>query len=451
MYTPHTDAEIRQMLTEIGAPSLEALSSPPSGLEIRERLDIAPGLAEADAYAHIKALADSNDAASMVSFLGAGAYRHYRPPAVPWFATRSEFLTAYTPYQAEASQGTLEAIFEWQTYICLLTGMDVSNASLYDGATAVVEAVIMAMHATGRKRVAISLTVHPMYRAVLNTYAAGMGIDVVEVPYGAQGVSDLTRSEDALKDAACLIVQSPNFFGNIEDVGSASTMAHLKGGLSVSVTAEALSLAVLKTPRASGADVAVGEAQSFGLPVGYGGPYVGFVATTKEHVRRLPGRLVGETTDVDGRQAFVLTLQGREQHIRRELASSNICTNQALCALIATVYLATVGATGLRAIASANLGKAREICDKITSLTGFERAFSAPFFNEFCVRTPVPAETLARRLEARGILPGLPLSRFYPELSHHLLVCATEMTTTNDIRSLTTALAEETTRAVAAV
>jgi len=451
MYTPHTDAEIQEMLAAIGAPSLDALSSLPSGLQIKERLDVAPALAEADAYAHIKALADSNDAASKVSFLGAGAYRHYRPPAVPWFATRSEFLTAYTPYQAEASQGSLQAIFEWQTYICLLTGMDVSNASLYDGATAVVEAVIMAMHATGHKRVAISSTVHPMYRAVLNTYADGMGIDVVEVPYDAQGVTDLTQSKDALKNAACLIVQSPNFFGNIEDAGGASALAHKNGALSVNVTAEALSLAVLKTPRDSGADIAVGEAQSFGLPVGYGGPYVGFVATTREHVRRLPGRLVGETTDMDGRRAFVLTLQGREQHIRRELASSNICTNQALCALIATVYLATVGATGLRAIAAANLAKARELCEAITSLTGFDRAFSAPFFNELCVRTPVPAATLAKRLEARGILPGLPLSRFYPELSHHLLVCATEMTTTNDIRSLTAALAEETTRAVAAV
>ncbi|MBV8668811.1 MAG: glycine dehydrogenase, partial [Candidatus Eremiobacteraeota bacterium] len=284
MYTPHTDAEIQEMLAAIGAPSLDALSSLPSGLQIKERLDVAPALAEADAYAHIKALADSNDAASKVSFLGAGAYRHYRPPAVPWFATRSEFLTAYTPYQAEASQGSLQAIFEWQTYICLLTGMDVSNASLYDGATAVVEAVIMAMHATGNKRVAISSTVHPMYRAVLNTYAAGMGIEVVEVPYGAQGVADLTQSEDRLKGAACLIVQSPNFFGNIEDVAGASVLAHKNGALSVNVTAEALSLAILKTPRDSGADIAVGEAQSFGLPIGYGGPYVGFVATTREHV-----------------------------------------------------------------------------------------------------------------------------------------------------------------------
>ena len=451
MYTPHTDDETREMLAEIGAPSLEALSSPPRGLEIKESLGLPPALPEADAFAHIRTLADQNDAAGKVCFLGAGAYRHYQPPAVPWFATRSEFLTAYTPYQAEASQGSLQAIFEWQTYICLLTGMDVSNASLYDGATAVVEGVIMAMHATGRKRVAISSAVHPMYRAVLNTYAEGMGIEVAELPHNASGVTDLSRAAASLKDASCIIVQSPNFFGCIEGIDAASKLAHENGALSIAVTAEALSLALLKTPREAGADIALGEAQSFGLPVGYGGPYVGFIATTKEHVRRLPGRLVGETTDVDGRRAFVLTLQGREQHIRRELASSNICTNQALCALIATVYLATVGATGLRAIATANVAKAKELCDGLTSLTGFSRAFSAPFFNEFCLRTPVPADQLAKGLERRGILVGLPLSRFYPELTHHLLVCATELTTSDDIRKLTTALAEETTRAVAAV
>jgi glycine dehydrogenase subunit 1 len=278
-----------------------------------------------------------------------------------------------------------------------------------------------------------------------------MGIDVAELPHNKSGVTDLSRAAAMVDGASCLIVQSPNFFGCIEDTGAAAELAHEHGALSIAVTAEALSLAVLKTPREAGADIALGEAQSFGLPVGYGGPYVGFIATTKEHVRRLPGRLVGETTDVDGRRAFVLTLQGREQHIRRELASSNICTNQALCALIATVYLATVGASGLRAIATANLRKARELCDALTSLTGFSRAFSTPIFNEFCLRTPVPAEQLARSLERRGILAGLALSRFYPELTHHLLVCATELTTSDEIRKLTAALAEETTRAVAAV
>ncbi|HXN09398.1 MAG TPA: aminomethyl-transferring glycine dehydrogenase subunit GcvPA [Candidatus Acidoferrales bacterium] len=450
MYTPHTNDEIRAMLAEIGAPSLEALSSPPRGLEIKESLGLAPQLPEADAYAHLKSLAAKNDAARKISFLGAGAYRHYQPPAVPWFATRSEFLTSYTPYQAEASQGSLQAIFEWQTYICLLTGMDVSNASLYDGATALVEGVIMAMHANGRKRVLVSKAVHPMYRAVLATYAAGMGLEVVELPYSAAGVTDLALSQTA-QDASCVVVQSPNFFGCIEDVSAASKLAHDHGALSISITAEALSLGVLKTPRESGADIALGEAQSFGLPVGYGGPYLGFIASTKEHVRRLPGRLVGETTDVDGRRAFVLTLQGREQHIRRELATSNICTNQALCALIATVYLATVGATGLRSIATTNLRRARELSDALTSITGFSRAFVTPFFNEFCLRTPVPAEQLARALERQGFLAGLPLSRFYPELTHHLLVCATELTMPEDIRQLTSALAEETSRAVAAV
>ena len=451
MYTPHTDNEIRAMLAEIGAPSLEALSSPPRGLEIKESLGLPPPQPEAEAYAHLKALAAKNDAARKISFLGAGAYRHYQPPAVPWFATRSEFLTSYTPYQAEASQGSLQAIFEWQTYVCLLTGMDVSNASLYDGATALVEGVIMAMHANGRKRVLVSKAVHPMYRAVLATYAAGMGIEVIELPYNAAGVTDLQGAGESAHGASCVAVQSPNFFGCIEDVSAASRLAHDNDAISISVTAEALSLGVLKTPRESGADIALGEAQSFGLPVGYGGPYLGFIASTKEHVRRLPGRLVGETADVDGRRAFVLTLQGREQHIRRELATSNICTNQALCALIATVYLATVGATGLRSIATTNLRRARELSDALTSITGFSRAFTTPFFNEFCLHTPVPAEQLARALERRGILAGLPLSRFYPELTHQLLVCATELTTPEDIRQLTGALAEETSRAVATV
>lgn len=451
MYTPHTDDDIRDMLAAIGAPSVEALSAPPRGLEITERLGIAAALPEMEAFAHLKALADQNDAASAISFLGAGAYHHYQPPAVAWFATRSEFLTAYTPYQAEASQGSLQAIFEWQTYISLLTGMDVSNASLYDGATAVVEGVIMAVHANGRKRVVISRGVHPMYRAVLDTYAQGMGIEVVELECDARGLTDIQGGSTSAKDAACVIVQSPNFFGCIEDVSAASALAHGNGALCISVTAEALSLAVLKTPRAAGADIALGEAQSFGLPVGYGGPYVGFIATTKEHVRRLPGRLVGETTDVDGRRAFVLTLQGREQHIRRELATSNICTNQALCALIATVYLATVGAKGVQAIAAVNMARARSLCDAVTSLTGFTLAHPTPYFNEFCVRTPLPADQIARRLERRGILAGLPLSRFYPELTHHLLLCATELTTAHDIAALAKALTEETARAVAAV
>src|SRR5579864_3003499 len=451
MYTPHTQAEIQAMLDAIGAPSLEALSSLPPGLEIKERLGLPGALAEADAYAHIKSLADSDNAARMTSFLGAGAYRHYQPPAVPWFATRSEFLTAYTPYQAEASQGSLQAIFEWQTYICLLTGMDVSNASLYDGATALVEAVIMSLHAKGRHRVIISRGVHPLYRSVLQTYAAGMGIEVIELPLTADGLTDFSALGSNVGQVDCVAVQSPNFLGNIEDIKQAASLARAADALTISVTAEALSLAVLKTPRELGADIALGEAQSFGLPLGYGGPYVGFIATTKDHVRRLPGRLVGETTDVDGRRAFVLTLQGREQHIRRELATSNICTNQALCALIATVYLATVGGKGLRAIACANMARARELAQSVSRLPGFSLAHDTAFFNEFCLRTPVPAEAVAQRLQKRGILAGLPLSRYYPEITNVLLLCATELTTADEMTLLTGELAKERTRAVAAV
>src|SRR5215470_2370559 len=413
MYTPHTQDDIRIMLDAIGVKSLEALSDPPKGLTIQAALDVAPALPEAEAYAHIRAMADSNEAARMVSFLGAGAYRHYQPPAVPYFAFRSEFLTAYTPYQAEASQGSLQAIFEWQTYICLLTGMDVSNASVYDGATALVESVIMAVQATGRRRIAIGRAVHPTYRRVLATYAAGMEVEIIELPVDADGLTSVPDSLPA--EVAAIAVQSPNFFGAIDDVKHAADVAHASGALLIHVTAEALSLAVLKTPRELGADIAVGDAQSFGLPIGYGGPYVGFVATTKEHVRRLPGRLVGQTHDVDGRRAFVLTLQGREQHIRRELASSNICTNQALCALIATIYLATVGGKGLTALACANMANARALADALTTVPGILRAHRSPFFNEFVVTTPVPAAELCAALEKRNILAGLPLSRFYPE------------------------------------
>jgi len=449
MYTPHTPDDIQAMLDVIGAPSLATLSDPPRGLKIKQRLDVAPSRSESEVYADIARMADLNDGARMVSFLGAGAYRHYRPPAAAWFATRSEFLTAYTPYQAEASQGSLQAIFEWQTYMCLLTGMDVSNASVYDGSTAMVEGVIMAAHAEGSKRIAISQAVHPLYRRTLQTYADGMGFEIVELPCGAGGRTALPEKLDG--SFAALVMQSPNFFGCIEEVDRAARLAHDNGALLIHVATEALSLAVLKTPRELGADIAVGEAQSFGLPVGYGGPYVGYVSTTRDHVRRLPGRLVGQTTDSGGRRAFVLTLQGREQHIRRELATSNICTNQALCALIATAYLATVGAKGLRAIAAANLQRARALASAIEKLPGYERAHDAPFFNEFVIRTPVAAAELAQRLQRAGVLAGVPLSRFYPAMTHALLVCATEVTSDADIDRFTRALAEEGERAVAAV
>lgn len=449
MYAPHTDRDIKEMLGAVGVTSLDALAAPPRGLEIKAALDVPPAMPEAVAFAHLRELALANTPfEASASFLGAGAYRHYQPPAVPYLATRSEFITAYTPYQAEASQGSLQAIFEWQTYVCLLTGLDVSNASVYDGSTALVEGVIMASQATGSKRVVVSAALHPGYRAVLQTYADGMGIEIVDAPLDAKGRTQIPASLDG---AAALVVQSPNFFGCIEDVAACAAAAHAAKALCIQTIVEAMSLGALKTPGESGADIAVGEAQSFGLPVGYGGPYVGFVATTKEHVRRLPGRLVGETHDVDGRKAYVLTLQGREQHIRRELASSNICTNQALCALFATIYLATVGAHGLRSIAAANLARARDLRMALLALDGVSAPYDAPFFNEFVVRLPVAARDATAALKARGIIAGLPLSRFAHDRDRDLLVCATELTSPDGIARFARALREVMDHAVAAV
>ncbi len=446
MHAPHTERDVKEMLAVIGAPSLAALSAPPAGLEIAGDLHIAKALPEALAYAHLRDLA-ANDRTDLACFIGAGAYRHYQPPVVPYLATRSEFITAYTPYQAEASQGGLQAIFEWQTYICLLTGLDVSNASLYDGSTALVEGVIMASQATGRRKVAVSAGVHPGYRAVLETYARGMAFDVVELPLDANGTSDLGAVPS---DIAAVIVQSPNFLGCIEDVAAASKAASAVGALAIQVIVEAMSLGALKTPAESGAAIAVGEAQSFGLPLGYGGPYVGFVACTREHVRRLPGRLVGETHDVDGRKAYVLTLQGREQHIRRELASSNICTNQALCALFATIYLATVGAHGLRAIAAANLKRARQLRSVLLRVPGVSAPYEAPFFNEFVLRLPIAGAEAVQMLRHRGVL-ALALADLETGHENDILVCATELATDAEIDRFATALQEGVAHAVAAV
>jgi glycine dehydrogenase subunit 1 len=447
MYAPHTDADVRAMLDVIGVRSLDELSAPPQGLAISGPLDVAGAMPEAIAYAHLRELADKNDIESSC-FIGAGAYRHYQPPAVPYLATRSEFITSYTPYQAEASQGSLQAIFEWQTYVCLLTGLDVSNASVYDGSTAVAEAVVMAVVATGKKSIVVSAALHPGYRAVLDTYARGMGLEIAQAPVRADGTTELPSS---LHDVAAVVVQSPNFFGCIEDMGAVARAAKTAGALSVAVIVEAMSLGVLKTPGECGVDIAVGEAQSLGLPLGYGGPYVGFVASTKEHVRRLPGRLVGETHDVDGRKAYVLTLQGREQHIRRELASSNICTNQALCALFATVYLAVVGAHGLRAIATANMARARRLRDSLLAVPDVSAPHAAQFFNEFVVRLPRPAQDVADALRKRGMLAGLPLSKYMPDRPFDLLVCATELTTDGEVDRFANELQKVLANAVAAV
>ena len=445
MYTPHTARDIEEMLRAVGVTSLDELVRVPDALAVKAPLDLVPPLAEIEIVARFERFARATSAGGYLSFLGAGAYRHYVPPVIGALAMRGEFLTSYTPYQAEVSQGYLQAIYEWQTYIALLTGMDVANASVYDGATALAESAIMAINATGRRAVLVSQAVHPNYRAVLRTYAAGLDIAVDELPYGADGRTGFDALDTLLADQryAAVIVQTPNFFGSI-DAPAAAAVAAIKATqtLLIGVTAEALALAALATPASWGADIAAGEAQSFGNAVAYGGPHVGFIATTTEQLRRIPGRLVGRTIDRDGRTAYVLTLQAREQHIRRERATSNICTNQAHCALIATIYLAALGKTGLRDVAAHNLVQAGALRDAVTTLDGYAPRFAAPVFNEFVLRVPGSAAATLAALRKREIVGGLDLGRFYPELADCILMTATELTTAADIERLAAALAE---------
>jgi len=445
MYSPHTDSDIEAMLATIGAPSLEELVRVPDAVAIAGPLDIPPAVPEMELFAKIARYAERNEAVNYTSFLGAGAYRHYCPPVVMSLAMRGEFLTAYTPYQAEVSQGYLQAIYEWQTYVCLLTGLDIANASVYDGATALAEGAIMAVNATGRRAILVSQAVHPNYRAVLRTYARGLELDVEELPVGPDGATDFSNLDVRLADErfAAVVVQSPNFFGSVDAPGEAvRASAAATGTVLIGVVAEAMSLGVLATPASWGAEIAVGEGQSFGNPVAYGGPYVGFIAATKAHMRRIPGRLVGRSVDNRGNEAFTLTLQAREQHIRREKATSNICTNQAHCALVATIYLAAVGATGLRRAAVLNLERTNELAERVVAIDGFARAFAAPVFNEVAIRVPagLKAANVLAELQRHAILGGVDLGRWYPELADCILMNATEMTTHADIDRLCVAL-----------
>ncbi len=442
------------MLRVVGVESLDDLVRVPDAVALTADLDLVPALAESEIAARFAGLAARTTAPSYVSFLGAGAYRHYVPPVVGAIAMRGEFLTSYTPYQAEVSQGYLQAIYEWQTYIALLTGMDVANASVYDGATALAEGAIMAINATGRKAILVSRAVHPQYRAVLRTYARGLDVAVDELPIAGDGTTDVSQLDAALADQryAAVVVQSPNFFGAIDALAPATVAAiGATKTLLIGVTAEALSLAALQPPGSWGVDIAVGEGQSFGNAIAYGGPHVGFIAAREAQLRRIPGRLVGRTVDNVGRTAYVLTLQAREQHIRREKATSNICTNQAHCALVATIYLAALGKTGLRDVAAHNLAKTAELRGAVTAVDGVTLRFTAPAFNELVVRVPLPAAAVLAALQARGIVGGLDLGRFYPELADCILMNATEVTTSAEIAQLATALGEVVRDAVARV
>ena len=414
------------MLDAIGAPSVAALfAHVPSALRATAALRLPAGIDEREVREELAALAAANRTGDGFVFLGAGAYPHFVPAAVEQLAGRAEFATAYTPYQPEVSQGTLQATFEFQSAIAALTGMEVANAGMYDGASAAAEAVLMAQRLRpGRTAVVVSRALHPQYRQVIATYLEGVGdVEIVTVPYGEDGTTALP-STAVLERASCLVIGSPNVFGAIEDLAAAGAAAHAAGGLLVSVTAEALALALLRTPGACGVDIAVAEGQSLGLPLSYGGPGLGLFASRQSFLRSLPGRLVGETVDASGRRGFVLTLATREQHIRRERATSNICTNHGLCALQATIYLALLGRRGLGVLAERNVRGAHALTERLAGLGRLR--FAAPYFNEFVLQIP----DARRRWEAalgRGVVAGLPLADWYPELEDCLLVCATEM------------------------
>jgi glycine dehydrogenase subunit 1 len=435
-YLPKSDSERREMLAAIGVDSLEDLFARlPAEVRLERPLEIEPGKSEYEIVDYFRARGAEN-ANGYPSFLGAGVYSHYRPVLVDTVISRGEFLTSYTPYQAEISQGTLATIFEFQTMICQLTGMDVANASMYDGSTAVPEAAMMAARITGRHRILVSRTVHPEYREVLATYAQHQGMPVAEFGYDAKtGGLDLAALEAGLDDqTAAVIIQSPNFFGIVEDVKAAAALAHKRGALLIYVFAEAVSLGLLEPPR--DADIVAGELQSFAISPSYGGPFAGILATKEKYMRQLPGRLVGETKDTRGNRAFCLTLSTREQHIRREKATSNICTNQALIALMATVFMTVYGKQGLRELAEQNLAKAHYLAQNL------DLAFSGPFFNEFVVKTNRSSpEEVNRRLLDKKIIGGVPLECWYPELKGALLLCATEMAKRPDMDAVKEVLA----------
>ncbi len=415
------------MLAAIGLQSEEELVSYlPGDVRFRGNLAIADGKSEYEIVDYFKQLGAAN-AGALPSFLGAGVYRHYRPVMVDTVVSRGEFLTSYTPYQAEISQGTLTSIFEFQTMVCQLTGMEVANASMYDGSSAVPEAAMMAVRITRRDKILVARSVHPEYREVLHTYTTHQGIPVEEFAYKNDGRVNLDDLKSKIgDDVAAVIVQSPNFFGTLEQVSELKSIAAGKGALLIVVFTEAVALGLIEPPRQ--ADIVVGELQSFAISPSYGGPYVGIIAAKEQHIRQMPGRLVGQTTDATGRRAFCLTLATREQHIRREKATSNICTNQALLALMATVFMAVYGKQGLRELAEQNLSKAHYLA------TQLPLRFQAPFFNEFVVHTNgrTPEQLNASLLE-QGIVGGLSLERFYPELKGCMLLCATEMNTRSDM------------------
>jgi glycine dehydrogenase subunit 1 len=444
-FVPLTADERQIMLDQVGVDSVADLF-----VDIPERvrfphLDVPPPLTEIDTVRKMGALAARNQhLGQLACFVGAGAYNHYIPSVVGHMMGRSEFYTSYTPYQPEMAQGTLQYMFEFQSLVCDLFEMDVANSSVYDGASATAEAVLMALRVTRRDRVVLAASVHPEYRTVVGSYLDGRGIDVVT---SEVGLRDGTLAGQPLEDVvdentACCVVQQPDFFGTVRDLASIGARCREVGALLVYVVTEPASLGLLKTPGGWGADIAVGEGQALGVPLSYGGPWVGLMACKQEHLRQLPGRIVGATNDHDGRRGFVLTLQAREQHIRREKATSNICTSQTLLALGVTVHLSALGPTGLRQVAALSHKNARIAAHRISELPGYQLLNDGPIFNEFTVLCPIDGPTTRSALLRRGVVAGFPLARDYPGLENALVFCCTERNTEAEIHDLVDGLAE---------
>lgn len=445
-YIPNTPEDQQAMLEKLGLSSLEDLLAPvPENVRLRRPLDLPPALSEPDLKRLLNGMAAKNkNLDAVVSFLGAGTYDHAIPSVVPHLQRRSEFVTSYTPYQPEVSQGMLQAIYEFQTMVCQITGLDIANASLYDGATAMVEAALLAVGPGGRGEVVISMGVDPQYRRVLHTYAHARGFTVKEVPTrnGVTSPEDLDAAVSAT--TAAVVIQQPNFFGCIEDMRAIEPVAHKGKAVFVATITEPASLSVLASPGEYGADIAVGELMSFGNTMSYGGPALGFMAARSKYMRLLPGRLVGQTVEEGGQKqtGYVLTLQTREQHIRRERATSNICTNQSLLAVGATIYLAALGKQGFRELGELCLQKAHYAFRQITALPGYKAAFSSPFFDEFVITAPVSAQRLQQHFEQAGVIGGYALRDGYPDMPNDMLFCVTETRSKEDIDYLVDVLKE---------
>jgi glycine dehydrogenase subunit 1 len=438
-FVPHTQADVKAMLQAIGVDSIDALFSEiPQTLRGAKLEKVAPGCSEMEVTRLMRERAQHDG--HYVNFIGAGAYEHHVPAAVWEIATRGEFYSAYTPYQAEASQGTLQVLYEFQTMLASLTGMDVANASLYDGASALAEAVLMAVRShKGARRVLLPDNVHPIYRRVTGSIVGNQHIELIALPFANDGGHIMPASLKAQDgtDCAALVIQQPNFFGVLEDVDALTDWAHAQGALVIAVV-NPVSLALLKPPGewgATGADIVIGEGQPLGAPLSSGGPYFGFMCCKQTHVRQMPGRIVGRTVDVEGKPGFTLTLQAREQHIRRSKATSNICTNQGLLATAATLHMALLGPDGLERVAAACHANTHALVEKLTAIAGVERVFDRPVFHEALLRLKLPAADVLRALEAQGILGGYNVTQHYPQLGETILVCATEMRTAQDLDS----------------